>query len=482
MVACAALAASAIGAALVGGPAAASAAHKRKLSPPKSVNAYPLLADTSAALQVEAEQDACNFAQAQAPRGNSLLILAFRRAHKKGDEYGVGADTRNSPFFSNEVDVRAALEAAGEGYLACRQPGRTATIVYANSNYEIAESGDNKGPMSQATAQTTGLEQFELASELNDNSPAGVNYGAVGGDIEPGFDPLGASIAVALAEGASSQGFNYYDFGTAGQCPPLGRCQGNWTLGDVAQVSQANDAQAIPEIYFPIQADQWVGVRRAWDQSPACPGKRGHHRRHHRRFRPQPHCFAFFGAMAQPASCPGGSDLAPWQSWTELKHANPLNIVRKHLFFFNPDCISKRKAGGPAPGGFPASVPKRFPETSSPGIAPDPDPLVSSAVMPRIVNGWSVQTHGQVIQVVAGSARSGGGLLAIARRRTSPYSQTLDLVPVPGGGPARITGAPSGAKALAAAGRGVLRVAAEGGVRGELSLNDGSLDLTHGHR
>ncbi len=475
ILACAVLGAAAVAGAFAEGSAAASGAHKRSLSPPKRVTAYPLLATTSADLQVAAEQDACDFAQSQSPRGNSLMILAFRRVHKKGEEYGVGADTRNSPFFSNEVDVRAALEAAGEGYLACRQPDRTATIVYANSNYEISESGDNKGPMSQATAETAGSEQFALASELNDSSPAGVNYGAVGGDIEPGFDQLGASIAVALAEGASTQGFNYYDFGTAGQCPPLGQCQGNWTLGDVAQISQANDSQAIPEIYFPAQADQWVGVRRAWDQSPACPGKR--HRHRHRHFRPQPHCYAFFGAMAQPASCPGGSDLAPWQSWTELKHGNPLNVVRKHLFYFNPDCLSKRKAAGAAPDRLPAGIPGRFPESTPAAIARDPDPLVSSAVMPRILNGWSVQTHGQVIQVVAGSSRSGGGLLAIARQRTDPYSQTLDLVPVRSSGPVRITRAPSGRKATWRVGRSLLHLGGEGAVRGTLSLHGLSLSL-----
>ncbi len=459
-----------------GAAKAAAATAKARMKPPQKVNAYPLLATTSADLQVAAQQDACAFAQSQTPRGHSLLILAFRRVRKKGDEFGVGPDRPRSPFFSNEVDVRAALEAAGEGYEACRRPYRTATIAYGNTNYEMSQSGDDGEPMSTATARQAGYAQYALAAELNADPPRGVSYSAVAGDIEPGYDPYGDQQARALAAGASSQGFDYYDFGSAGHCPPIGVCQGTWSLADLAAISQANGSRSLPEIYYPGQAQQWAGVRRAWDQSPAC------HLKHRPRHRHNPHCYVFYGAMSEPPTCMGGH-YAPWQSWSELRRANRLNIVQRHLVYFNPDCLSKT---GPARTGsarqvrFPASIPDRFPETSPGRVVGDPDPLVSSSVMPRIVNGWSSESHGQITQVVAGLARKRSrarGLLVIARQRAHPYSQTLDLVAVPGSGAVKITGAPTPGKVGGRGGAQRLRFAGVRGVSGTLSLKRDTLKL-----
>ncbi len=455
--------------------AAAAGPAKARLRPPRKVNAYPLLAATSADLRVAAKQDACDFAQTQSPRGNSLMILAFRRVRKKGDKFGIGADRRDNPFFSNDVVVRAALEAAGRGYEACRRRHRAVTIVYGNTNYSMSESGDNGVPMSTATASLAGYEQTALVSELNGASPRGVSY-AVAGDIEPGFDPLGNEQAKALAKGASSQGFAYYDYGDAGLCPPIAACQGTWSLHDLAAISQKNRSHSLPEIYRSEQVQQWVGVRRSWDRSSACTSTRGH------RSRRAPHCYAFYGALSEPTTC--GAEIAPWQSWTELRRANPLNHVKRHLVYFNPDCLPKRAAVGKAAldrhDRFPPSIPDRFPESSPATVVGDPDPLVSSSVMPRIVNGWSVQSHGQITQVVAGVARDGSrnrGLLAVARQRARPYSLTLDLVAVPGSGAVKITSGPTGEKAGRGAGHGNLQFAGARGVRGTLSLTDNSLTM-----
>ena len=307
---------------------------QRKVNPPDKVNAYPLLAVTRANLKAAAEQDACDFAQNQHQPGHNLMILAFRRAHKKNDEFGVGADRPDSPFFSNHLAIRAVLKAAADGYKACQRPHRTVTIVYANTNYKISESGDDGRPMSTDTARMAGYEQFALAFDLNKNPPAGVNYSAVAGDIEPGFDPLGDDQARSLAQGASSQRLDYYDFGDAGQCPPIGQCQAAWSRADLGAISQANRSHSLPEIYHPEQAQQWAGVRKVWDNSPACAdAPRPRPPRRHR------HCYGFYGAMSEPMVCPGGSDFTPRESWINLRDANPNNTVLGHVVYYNPDCL-----------------------------------------------------------------------------------------------------------------------------------------------
>ena len=131
---------------------------------------------------------------------------------------------------------------------------------------------------------------------------------------------------------------------------------------------------------------------------------------------------------------------------------------------------------------FPASIPDRFPDTYPATIAADPDPLVSSSLMMPIVNGWGVESHHQITQVVAGLAsddRSGTkGRFAIARQRARPYSQTLDLVDVPGAGALKITHAPLGPEVVnRAQRRGNLQFVGSRGVRGTLHLKDDTVTL-----
>ncbi len=296
---------------------------------PQPVNAYPLIAIADD-LSTEAANVACAFAQSQ-PRGRRLMLLNFGRAHVEAGEFGAG----RRPFYSN-VDILAALRGAATSYRqnACHRKARRATIAYGVGNYKLSFTGDEGGPMSPRLAEATGAAQLQTARELR----LSVNRRddtAVAGDLEPGWDPTraGAEVAKALARGADSGPLTYYDFGTAGHCPPYaGRSPGcgAWRLKVLGKVSQRRKAVALPEVYYDYQAEQWARVRRRWDRHHA--GARKCSREWTSK------CYAFAGATSEPTAC--GADLSPSGSWSALWNANPVGSVGRELVYYNPDQFS----------------------------------------------------------------------------------------------------------------------------------------------
>jgi hypothetical protein len=297
--------------------------------PPQPVNAYPLIA-VPGDLSTEAANAACAFAQSQ-PRGQRLMLLSFGRAHTEAGQFGAG----HRPFYSN-ADILAALSQAAASYRQdeCHRKARRATIAYGVSNYKLSLTGNDGDPLSPQLAEATGAAQLQTALKLqqSENARDGV---AVAGDLEPGWDPTraGVKVAKALARGADSGPLTYYNFGTAGHCPPYsGRDPGcgAWRLRVLGNISQRRMAVPLPEIYYDYQAEQWARVRKRWDRHHARARRCSHDR--------TPKCYAFAGATSEPPAC--GADLSPSDSWNALWNANPAGSVASELIYWNPDQIS----------------------------------------------------------------------------------------------------------------------------------------------
>jgi hypothetical protein len=118
---------------------------------------------------------------------------------------------------------------------------------------------------------------------------------------------------------------DYMDFGTAGGCPPYlkgqhrprhHKCLNDWTLDDVAHVSNAGGGEPLPEIYYRggrfhyDQAAQWALVARRWNSQHATP-------------------YAFYGATGSTEF----SSLTPAGSWDRLKKHTTGHVGRELLNF-----------------------------------------------------------------------------------------------------------------------------------------------------
>jgi hypothetical protein len=304
----------------------ATKGSNRKTKAPKPVNSYPMIG-ISDNLSTEAANAACSFAQGQ-PTGRRLMLFHFGRARAEGEEFGAG----RRPFHSN-AEILSALRAAADGYRqdGCHQGGRRATIAYGVTNFELSTTGNGGFPMSPSLARQVGGAQLEVARNLGSSTHANDDT-AVAGDIEPGWDPSPAGVKVgrAVVAGANTGELPYYNYGSAGNCPPYvggnPGC-GSWGFDDLGVVSQNNGAVALPQIYRAHHAEQWNKVRKRWD--------RRHVRKPDRCLddRP-PRCYSFAGATSEPKPC--GSDLSPGQSWRALRKANPAGSVDRELIYFNP--------------------------------------------------------------------------------------------------------------------------------------------------
>jgi hypothetical protein len=303
------------------------AAKRRKAQapkPPQPVNAYPLIA-IPADLSTEAANAACSFAQSQPP-GQRLMLLNFGQAHVQAGEFGAG----RRPFYPN-ADILTALRGAATSYRqnGCHTAHRSATIAYGVGNYKLSSTGNDGFPMSPQLAEEVGAAQLQTARRLR-RSENPRDDAAVAGDLEPGWDqsPAGVAVGKALARGADSGHLLYYDFGTAGHCPPYtGLDPGcrSWTFNDLGDVSQRRMATALPEIYHDYQTDQWATVRKRWDGPRARECARDWTSK----------CYSFAGATSEPTAC--GADLSPSRSWRLLWRANPIGSVARELIYYNPN-------------------------------------------------------------------------------------------------------------------------------------------------
>ena len=308
--------------------------------PPRPVDAYPLIAIPEN-LATEAANVACRFAKSQ-PRGKRLMLLNFGRARVQASSSGSGGvpDSQTArefgagrrPFYPN-TEILEALVAAASSYRQeeCHKDGRSAIIAYGNGNFELSANGNDGEPMTPPLAKEAGAAQLQTAHTLRSSvSPA--DEVAVAGDLEPGWDPspAGMKVAKALARGANSGDLPYYNFGTAGHCPPYDGPDpgcGSWSFRDLGDISQKRMAIPLPEIYHDYQVEQWASVRERWDR------RHGRARKCSRKWRPR--CYSFAGVTSQPIAC--GADLPPAQSWKALSKANPVGAVGRELIFYNPD-------------------------------------------------------------------------------------------------------------------------------------------------
>jgi uncharacterized delta-60 repeat protein len=299
--------------------AAAEPRRPHRLGAPNPVPAWYINASNFTELKRFAAQDACKFAGGQPKTAQRTLILDFGGARAYADG-SFGAAVNNATFEAKNKQIRAALKAAADAYAACHRRGR-ATIMYANTNHFSLQS-------SASRAHRIGLHQATTVAGVGGYmhhagySPA--EHAGVAGDIEPGF--WGPSSSKALANGAKSvRNHGYVEFGTAGGCPPYLKrqprpqhhmCLNDWTLDDVAHVSNAGGGEPLPEIYYRggryhyDQAAQWASVARRWNSKHATP-------------------YSFFGATASTEF----SALAPVTSWKRLKRKTTGHVGRELVNF-----------------------------------------------------------------------------------------------------------------------------------------------------
>jgi hypothetical protein len=306
------------------------AKKKKKKKPPDPVPSYPLIG-VEANLSTEAANAACAFAQTQ-PEGRRLMLFNLGQAHFEGGEFGAG----RRPFYSND-EVLNALIAAANRYRAadCHLPRTKATIAYGVTNFRLSETGTTIGeefaPMSTQLAAEAGAEQLEVARTLRQSVNA-KDHTAVAGDIEPGWDlsPAGAEVGKALVSGANTGQLTYFNFGTAGHCPPYVGTDpgcGSWRWNDLGDISQKRGAVALPQIYHAYQAKQWNTVRKRWNRRKVNKPQRCSDS-------PSAKCYTFAGATSEPEEC--GSDFTARKSWKLLRDAVPEGTIGEELIYYNP--------------------------------------------------------------------------------------------------------------------------------------------------
>lgn len=445
---------------------------KAKVNPPRPWRAYPLN-QVDKNLSAQARQNACDFESRQRGRRTALMILSFGRASRHEGTYGTGPKSR---FRSNNRIYRTLL-AAGRAYRDCRGNTRKKVdIGYGFTNFEMSE-----GLTTRSGAAAAGRAQRRIVGKLSRALPPGVGS-ALAGDIEPGFDPRGAGQAVAIARAGARGPGDYYNFGTAGRCPPFGSgCQGNWSYVDIGNASQEYGIIALPEIYYPRQAKTWARVANRWDLA----GRNC--RRPKRR-----DCYRFGGVTGHPRNC-AGVQYSPDESWLRMRAATRRPVGRR-IIYFNPRRVGCEEAARASTArrttAEPSDLDLPLMPVEVPGkVIEDPEPVVSETLMGELVNAWRVGTHREYTWVYAGAGGldpqtgepSGDGSLVITRERYSrnrTLESTIQTVDVANAGALRIVAAPLGARATDSAPRdGVIRWAGEDGVSGTLDVGTAAVRL-----
>jgi hypothetical protein len=243
-------------AALAANPASASL-------PPQPVQAFYMYGSSLAGLENEAGTDGCGYAQNQPDAQTDIMLLDFGAARVFSDGGTGTIDFSNSTFKSGSI--LAALKKASDQYHACHVRGG-ANIEYGNSNYHMSNVG-----MSNVDAWNAGYDQEQTAEDLSDYQVArgyGSQVAGAGSDMEPSYD--GQLITKQLVNGATTQGWAIYDdYGSVDGCPTSGSsngsCNNGWDVSDVGYVSFHGNALPLPEIYYPVSANQWTVVRKYWN-------------------------------------------------------------------------------------------------------------------------------------------------------------------------------------------------------------------------
>ena len=311
-----------------------SLAGKRQRSHPDSphpVPAFYINAGNFRDMKRLAASDVCSYARSQPPRAHRALILDFGGARAYGNGT-YGAAVNNATFPANNRQIKEALKTAADAYAACHKRGQ-AKIVYAVTNHFKSKS-------SATHAHRIGRHQAATVKQVwryvrkRGYYPA--ERAGVGGDIEMGY--WGPAHSKAMVDGAKAVwDRGYLDFGTAGGCPPHPRglsappgrrCFNDWTLEDVAHVSNSGGGDPAPEVYYRgdrvhfDQAAQWANVARNWNGGHATP-------------------YRFFGATGSTEF----SALTPGESWRRLRTKVPGHVGRELLNFKQDRWTAAHKGG-----------------------------------------------------------------------------------------------------------------------------------------
>jgi hypothetical protein len=224
---------------------------------PNPQPAFYITARSPGDLRRQAADDAARFARSQG-EGHAQLILDFGAARRHHGEWGVSL--RQGTFFT-DAQVQSGLQAAARAYHEAYRRGRV-TLVYANSNGNLGRPGHGYEPFNRGTAREAGRRQAEVVRGLKLSTHESA---AAGGDIEPGYDTVGApEVSIAMVAAASAGGRPYYDVGTA---PCSGSdCTNGWTVEDICAVTTGARRLVLPEIYYVQTIDQpsqWSAVQKA---------------------------------------------------------------------------------------------------------------------------------------------------------------------------------------------------------------------------
>lgn len=395
---------------------------------PKRWRAYPLN-QVPENLRAQVQRDACDFESRQANgTRRAVLIFSFGRANFENGNYGAGSD---SNFRSNKRIGNAIVDAA-RAYDGCRgSSNKRVVIAYGVTNFELTQE-----IRSPKRAKAFGRAQHQTVAQIKSRLPKGVSA-ALASDVEPGWDRRGSGRAINLVRSGAAARGSYFAFGTVGRCKPFGkRCQGNWSPLDIGKISQDNGIVSLPEIYYPKQAQAWARVAKVWDNAGNnCRGPKSRR------------CYEFGGVTAYPKGC-AGVQYTPKESLKRMRKATRHEVGRA-VVYFNPRRVGCR-TGSPAAERSSGNTDVTFTGFKPvPGeLVADPDPIVSSDVMPEIVNAYRVGTKREYTVVYGGTGPSGEGLVVVSRQvygASGSVSQTIDTVDVPGTDAIRVTGLePSG--------------------------------------
>jgi len=225
--------------------------------PPTDWSFYISSASTSTAYNLGCNQG--HFDAGHSPVINSEVVLDF------GEQYysdGSGGVLLLSGIQISNAQVQAVTEAFARGYWICTGNDSTSTLYLAIgiNNYGNATSASGTTWGNNVAAAQAYNKSMGYTSQV-------VMFGA--NDIESWCPSncVSPSAVISWVNGFSSVsgGYKYFDFGSADGCPQYssnnGGCNGAWNQYYYWYLSWgATAALALPEIYYPAQAQQWAMI------------------------------------------------------------------------------------------------------------------------------------------------------------------------------------------------------------------------------
>jgi len=151
-------------------------------------------------------------------RADSLVVLAYGSPMHRHGRWGASL----FGHFANSRKIGAAAVAFGRGYAACLRGTRAhLTVAIGTSNYGSGVTNRH--------GRTWASMVNRANHTLHNWGLADVVTVAGGNDIEPGWS--GPEATRHWINGYKSvTSTPYYNFGGAADCPPIGFCQGDWTI------------------------------------------------------------------------------------------------------------------------------------------------------------------------------------------------------------------------------------------------------------